>query len=180
MRMRITRLGSHILMLTRLPRLFPMNCFIVVEVDGLTLVDSTMLSVADDVARLADELGAPVRRLALTHAHGDHVGGVAGVRRRFPGRFGGLGRAPAALSISSPCDLGPGGGGGERSGPRGSPALAARRGPWSGAHRAGASDGTRRRGGTPPTGLTRAGSAHRPKRVSIMPATVEPLRRPWR
>src|SRR2546428_13910340 len=64
---------------------FPMNCYLVIEDDGLTLVDSTMSSPADDIAAIADQLGKQLRRVALTHAHGDHVGGVAGVRQRFPG-----------------------------------------------------------------------------------------------
>src|SRR6266849_3740881 len=43
-----------------------------------------MSSPADDVAALVKQLGKDLRRVALTHAHGDHVGGVAGVRQRFP------------------------------------------------------------------------------------------------
>jgi glyoxylase-like metal-dependent hydrolase (beta-lactamase superfamily II) len=62
-----------------------MNCYVVVDDDGLTLVDSSMSSPADDVARLTQELNKNLIRVALTHAHGDHVGGVAGLRRRFPG-----------------------------------------------------------------------------------------------
>ena len=61
-----------------------MNCYLVIEDDGLTLVDSTISSPADDVAALVKELGKELRRVALTHAHGDHIGGVAGVRQRFP------------------------------------------------------------------------------------------------
>src|SRR6202163_4678958 len=66
-----------------LPRVFPMNCYLVEEEDGLTLVDSTICSPADEVAMLVTRLGKQLRRVALTHAHGDHVGGVAGVRQRF-------------------------------------------------------------------------------------------------
>jgi len=62
-----------------------MNCYLVQEDDGLTLVDSTTSSPADDVALIAKQAGKELRRIALTHAHGDHVGGVAGVRTRFPG-----------------------------------------------------------------------------------------------
>jgi glyoxylase-like metal-dependent hydrolase (beta-lactamase superfamily II) len=61
-----------------------MNCYLVEEEDGLTLVDSTISSPAADVARLVKQLGKDVRRVSLTHAHGDHVGGVAGVRQLFP------------------------------------------------------------------------------------------------
>lgn len=83
--MKTTRHGAHLIQLTKYPVAFPMNCYLVVEEDGLTLVDSTMSSPADDVAALAKELGKELRRVALTHAHGDHVGGVEGVRLRFPG-----------------------------------------------------------------------------------------------
>ena len=83
--MKITQLGSNLVQLTRYASVFPMNCYLVQEKDGLTLVDSTMSSPADDLAALVKQLGKDLRRVALTHAHGDHVGGVAGVRQRFPG-----------------------------------------------------------------------------------------------
>ncbi len=83
--LKITRHGSNLVQLTRYAALFPMNCYLVQEDDGLTLVDSTTSSPADDVALIVKELGKELRRVALTHAHGDHVGGVAGVRLRFPG-----------------------------------------------------------------------------------------------
>ena len=83
--MRITRHGAHLVQLTRYAAVFPMNCYLVLEDDGLTLVDSTMSSPAADVAAQVRVLGLELRRIALTHAHGDHVGGVAGVRERFPG-----------------------------------------------------------------------------------------------
>jgi len=81
--MRRTQLGANLVQLTKYPAVFPMNCFIVTEEDGLTLVDSTMSSVAEDVAAEAKRQGKELRRILLTHAHGDHVGGVAGVRERF-------------------------------------------------------------------------------------------------
>ena len=81
--MKITRLGSNLVQLTRYPAFFPMNCYLVQEDDGLTLVDSTTSSPADDLTKVAQEIGKDLRRIVLTHAHGDHVGGVAGVRLRF-------------------------------------------------------------------------------------------------
>ena len=83
--MKITPLGTHLTQLTRFPAVFPMNCYLVQEEDGLTLVDTTISSPAADVAVLVKQLGKELRRVALTHAHSDHVGGVAGVRRLFPG-----------------------------------------------------------------------------------------------
>ncbi len=83
--MRIKELGPHLTQITKWPVVFPMNCYLVQEEDGLTLVDSTISSPADDVAALAKRLGKQLRRVTLTHAHGDHVGGVAGLRTMFPG-----------------------------------------------------------------------------------------------
>jgi glyoxylase-like metal-dependent hydrolase (beta-lactamase superfamily II) len=83
--MKITAYGAHLVRMTRYAAVFPMNCFLVKEEDGLTLVDSTIFSPAVDVARMARELGLELRRVALTHAHGDHVGGVSGIRQRFGG-----------------------------------------------------------------------------------------------
>src|SRR5258708_4885897 len=72
-----------------------MNCYVVVEDDGLTLVDSTTSSPATEVAILVQELGLELRRIALTHAQGDHVGGVAGVIEHSPGMEVRLGRRDA-------------------------------------------------------------------------------------
>src|ERR1700716_732587 len=74
-----------------------MNCYLVLEEDGLTLVDATMSSPAAEVTRMAGTLGLELRRVALTHAHGDHVGGVAGVRERFPGVAVSIGERDARL-----------------------------------------------------------------------------------
>ncbi len=95
--MRITRHGPHLLQLTRYAAVFPMNCYLVREEDGLTLIDSTMGSPAADVAAVAAELGLELRRIALTHAHADHVGGVAGTRARFPGVEVSIGARDARL-----------------------------------------------------------------------------------
>ena len=83
--MRIRELGPHLTQITKWAVVFPMNCYLVQEEDGLTLVDSTISSPAEDVAALAKRLGKQLRRVTLTHAHGDHVGGVAGLRTMFPG-----------------------------------------------------------------------------------------------
>jgi glyoxylase-like metal-dependent hydrolase (beta-lactamase superfamily II) len=94
---KITNHGQYLVKLTRYPAVFPMNCYLVREEDGLTLVDSTMSSPAADVARVAAELGLQLRRVALTHAHGDHVGGVAGVRDGYPGVIVSIGERDTRL-----------------------------------------------------------------------------------
>jgi len=52
------------------------NAYLVREDDGLTLVDSTMPQGARRILAAAEDLGMPIRRIALTHAHDDHAGGV--------------------------------------------------------------------------------------------------------
>lgn len=95
--MRVRSFGDRLFQLTRYARVFPMNCYLVVEEDGLTLVDATMSPPAGDVAAVAADLGRELRRVALTHAHGDHAGGVDGVRRRFPGVEISIGERDASL-----------------------------------------------------------------------------------
>lgn len=84
-RVRATRHGEHLVQLTKYPGPFPINCYLVIEGDGLTLVDTQIGSPAEDIARAASDLGSEVKRVLLTHAHYDHIGGVSDVKKRFPG-----------------------------------------------------------------------------------------------
>jgi cyclase len=53
------------------------NAGVIVDDDGLTIVDTLMVrSQWEPFAAAVTNLGAPVRRLLLTHAHVDHVGGT--------------------------------------------------------------------------------------------------------
>ena len=74
--MKTLRISEDILQLTRLGL---MNCFLVREPDGFTLVDSTLGGFAPQILAAAKEAGAPIRRILLTHAHGDHVGSMDAV-----------------------------------------------------------------------------------------------------
>jgi cyclase len=57
------------------------NAGVVADDDGLTVIDCLMVrSQWEPFAAAVAELGVPVRRLVLTHAHVDHVGGS----RAFP------------------------------------------------------------------------------------------------
>ncbi len=53
--------------------------------DGLTLVDTTLPGQGPAILRAAQTLGAPLRRIVLTHAHADHVGSAAELARGVPG-----------------------------------------------------------------------------------------------
>jgi cyclase len=53
------------------------NAGVIVDDDGLTIVDTLMVrSQWQPFAAAVGELGAPIRRVVLTHAHIDHVGGT--------------------------------------------------------------------------------------------------------
>ena len=56
------------------------NAYFVEEEDGLTLVDTTMNAAEQLIA------AAPgtIRRIALTHGHGDHVGSLDALKQRLP------------------------------------------------------------------------------------------------
>ena len=70
--------------LTRLTRLGFVNAYLVVEDDGLTLVDTMISGSADGIVAAAGELGRPVGRIVLTHGHGDHVGSLDALSQRLP------------------------------------------------------------------------------------------------
>jgi glyoxylase-like metal-dependent hydrolase (beta-lactamase superfamily II) len=66
----------HTANLVRLSRLGAVNAYLVVEDDGLTLVDTMIPRSQRGILEAADALGRPIVRIALTHAHGDHVGSL--------------------------------------------------------------------------------------------------------
>src|SRR5687768_17475967 len=60
----------------RIRRLGLVNAFLVRENDGLTLIDTTLPRSAKAILAATANLGAPIVRIALTHAHNDHAGSL--------------------------------------------------------------------------------------------------------
>ena len=67
----------------QLTRLGLINCYLVRETDGFTLIDTGISGAAKDLIAAADAAGAPIRRILLTHAHGDHVGSLDALAAKF-------------------------------------------------------------------------------------------------
>jgi glyoxylase-like metal-dependent hydrolase (beta-lactamase superfamily II) len=68
----------------RITRFAFVNAYLVGEPDGLTLVDTTLLGGGRQILAAAKQLGAPIARIALTHAHGDHIGSLDSLHAALP------------------------------------------------------------------------------------------------
>lgn len=68
----------------RITRFGLVNCYLVREEDGLTLVDTMIGGSAKAIMAAAAGLGAPIVRIALTHAHGDHIGSLDQLHELLP------------------------------------------------------------------------------------------------
>jgi glyoxylase-like metal-dependent hydrolase (beta-lactamase superfamily II) len=78
--MRATTITENLVQLTRLRFV---NAYLVREEDGFTLVDTTIGGSADDLIAAARAAGGELRRIALTHGHGDHVGSLDALKRQL-------------------------------------------------------------------------------------------------
>jgi glyoxylase-like metal-dependent hydrolase (beta-lactamase superfamily II) len=70
--------------LVQLTRLGVVNCFLVREDDGFTLVDTSLSGNAPAIMEAASAAGAPIARIALTHAHVDHIGSLDALHEALP------------------------------------------------------------------------------------------------
>jgi len=60
------------------------NAYLIEEEDGLTLVDTMLPRSEDRILAAAAALGKPIRRIALTHAHQDHIGSLDALAAKLP------------------------------------------------------------------------------------------------
>lgn len=74
--MKIDQVSDHIWSL-KTWMLLPVHVWIVVEDDGITLVDAGLPMMAKGILHFIDQLKAgPLKRILLTHGHSDHTGAI--------------------------------------------------------------------------------------------------------
>ena len=76
--MNATPISDHTIQLTRLHFV---NAFLVREDDGFTLIDTTVPRGAEQLIAAAIDAGGPIKRIALTHGHGDHIGSLDALKQ---------------------------------------------------------------------------------------------------
>ena len=79
--MKTTPHGKNLIKLTRLGMF---NCYLVREDDGFTLIDTNLPGSAKSILAAASAHGAPIVRIVLTHAHGDHVASLDALKHELP------------------------------------------------------------------------------------------------
>ncbi|QBG56387.1 hypothetical protein D2M30_2058 [Bacillus amyloliquefaciens] len=81
--MRILQYGT-VWQLTFFPALFPVNCYLVEEEEGVTLIDAGLPNSHKGIKQALQKLKKPLNNILLTHAHGDHVGSLDSLSAEFP------------------------------------------------------------------------------------------------
>src|SRR3954453_19214953 len=69
---------------TRISKAGFVNCYLVDEDDGLTLVDTMLPRSSKTILAAAVDLGKPITRIALTHSHADHIGSLEELAAQLP------------------------------------------------------------------------------------------------
>jgi glyoxylase-like metal-dependent hydrolase (beta-lactamase superfamily II) len=70
--------------ITQVSRFRFVNSYLVQDEDGLTLVDTMIARSAKVILAAARAAGAPIVRIVLTHAHGDHIGSLDALAAALP------------------------------------------------------------------------------------------------
>ncbi|HTD56726.1 MAG TPA: MBL fold metallo-hydrolase [Silvibacterium sp.] len=92
--MKQVEIAPEVIQLTRLGLV---NCYLVHEADGLTLIDTLIPGSARGILNVVHTLNRRLRRIALTHVHGDHVGSLDALANELAGIEVAVGRRESRL-----------------------------------------------------------------------------------
>lgn len=67
-----------------LPRIFPVNCYIVEEESSVTLIDAALPNSYKGIQHAISQIGKPLGAIVLTHIHDDHVGSLDRLHQLYP------------------------------------------------------------------------------------------------
>jgi glyoxylase-like metal-dependent hydrolase (beta-lactamase superfamily II) len=81
--MRLIKNG-YLYQVTFMANVFPVNCYLVEEEDGLTLIDAALGFCTKGIMKAAESIGKPITKIVLTHAHEDHVGALDTIKELMP------------------------------------------------------------------------------------------------
>ncbi|MDO9353727.1 MAG: MBL fold metallo-hydrolase [Solirubrobacteraceae bacterium] len=70
--------------LTQIVQFGVVNAYLVREDDGLTLIDGLIGNQTKRILAAAERMGAPIKRVTITHAHPDHVGAIDKILAAVP------------------------------------------------------------------------------------------------
>lgn len=79
--MSLTQHGANLFQVARFGLV---NSYLVRESGGLTLVDANLPGSAPALLKAAEQIGLPITRIVLTHAHGDHIGSLDALHAALP------------------------------------------------------------------------------------------------
>lgn len=94
--MRVKKVGC-LYQLSFMPRLFPVNCYLLEEKHELTLIDAALPYSSKAILQTAQKIGKPITHLILTHAHSDHLGALDDLKKALPELKVGISRRDALL-----------------------------------------------------------------------------------
>lgn len=75
---------GYLYQVTFMANVFPVNCYLVEEEDGLTLIDAALGFSTKGILKAAKTIGKPITKIILTHAHEDHVGALDSLKEVLP------------------------------------------------------------------------------------------------